>query len=119
MKCALLILIALPVLAQAQSSTYKIHPNDWINVVVWKEPNLSGPVSVQPEGTIALPIVGEIQAEGLTLEELQDQITKRLERYIDDPKVRVTSGTAPVTPSKAPPFKKLEPRTLPDTWPEG
>ena len=112
MKCALLILFTLPLIAQAQSSPYKIRSNDWIDVTVWKEPNLSGPVFVQPEGTITLPVVGEIHAEGLTLEELQDQITQRLGRYVADPKVRVTPG-------KAPPLQKLEPKMLPDTWPEG
>jgi len=114
MKWALLILIALLVLAQAQSSTSKIHPNDWIDVSVWKEPDLSRTVFVQPEGTIALPIVGEIHAEGLTLEELQDQITKRLERYLADPKVRVAPSKAPSKKLE----KKVQPKVLPDTWTE-
>ena len=98
------------VFGQEQSSTYKIRSNDWLKVTVWKEPELGGTVFVQPEGTIALPVVGEIHAAGLTLDELQHQITTNLVRYVADPRVKVILGKAPSL--------KFEYNILPDTWPQ-
>lgn len=45
---------------------YRIGTEDLLQVSVWKEPTLSGPLSVRPDGMISLPLVGDIQATGKT-----------------------------------------------------
>lgn len=81
--------------AGAQQSTFKdapytVNPGDTLSVSVWKEPDLSGPVLVRPDGTFSIPLVGQIDARGKTVTELQQVIAQRLHRYIADPVVTVS-----------------------------
>ena len=67
--------------------TYKIGSEDVLLVRVWREPELSGPMLVRPDGKITLPLVGEIQAEGLTPDELGKSITEALKEKLTRPEV--------------------------------
>jgi polysaccharide export outer membrane protein len=58
-------------------------------VRVWREPDLSGPVSVSPDGRISLRFINEIQAAGQTPEQVAKNITKSLDRYMNHPEVNV------------------------------
>jgi len=60
---------------------YLIGPEDVLEVSVWKSPELSKTVTVRPDGKISLPLVGDLQAAGLTPEELHGVIIKRLGEY--------------------------------------
>jgi polysaccharide export outer membrane protein len=62
---------------------------DVVRVTVWKDPNLSGEVAVLPDGTITLPLVGEIHAAGTTAAALKQTISERLAAFSKDP-VQVT-----------------------------
>jgi polysaccharide export outer membrane protein len=75
--------------AAAANDTYVIGGNDVLTVTVWKEPTLSGSVLVRPDGMISIPLVGDIQAAGLTPLRLADQITTRLKKFVQDPNVSV------------------------------
>lgn len=75
--------------AAAANDTYVIGANDVLSVTVWKEPTLSGSVLVRPDGMISIPLVGDIQAAGLTPLRLADQITTKLKKYVQDPNVSV------------------------------
>ena len=44
---------------------YRIGPEDVIGVVFWREPEMSGDVTVRPDGKVTLPLMGEVQAAGL------------------------------------------------------
>ena len=79
--------------AAAANDTYVIGPNDVLTVTVWKEPTLSGGVLVRPDGMISIPLMGDIQAAGLTPLHLADQITARLKKYVQDPNVSVVVTT--------------------------
>ncbi len=68
---------------------YTLNPGDQINVSVWKEEGLDRPVLVLPDGSISFPLVGEIQAVGKTVDDLQRDITEQLKRYIPDAVVTV------------------------------
>src|SRR5262249_9365917 len=59
--------------------TYIVGVGDVLEVMVWKEGELSKTVPVRPDGMITLPLVGEIKAVGLTPVQLQDQITAALQ----------------------------------------
>jgi polysaccharide export outer membrane protein len=69
---------------------YTVKPGDHLMVSVWKEPELQGPVLVQPDGRFSFPLAGQIDARGKTAAQLQQEITQRLSRYITDPVVTVS-----------------------------
>jgi polysaccharide export outer membrane protein len=72
-------------------ATYRLGPEDLIEVFVWNEEDLTTEVSVRPDGRISLPLVNEMVASGRTAEELQQEITARLREgdYLEDPVVSV------------------------------
>jgi polysaccharide export outer membrane protein len=69
--------------------TYVIGASDELTVTVWKEQALSGPLLVRPDGMISVPLLGDVQAAGLTPLQLADQITVKLKKFIQDPNVSV------------------------------
>jgi len=68
---------------------YRVQPGDLLTVSVWKEKDLQSDVLVLPDGGLSFPLAGQIDAEGLTVEALQNALVDRLKRYIPDPVVTV------------------------------
>jgi polysaccharide export outer membrane protein len=68
---------------------YKIGVDDRVQVSVWKNPELSVTVPVRPDGKISVPLIGDVQAGGLTAAEVADLIKTKLSNYIRDPSVAV------------------------------
>lgn len=68
---------------------YFIGVDDEVSINVWKHPDLSITVPVRPDGKISVPLVGEVLAGGKTPQEVNDEVTKKLTKYIRDPKVTV------------------------------
>ncbi len=77
---------------------YRIGPLDMVQVVVWEHPELTSPMGqyqpagqkVTTDGKLFYPYAGEIQAAGLTAQELRTEITKRLsDKILNDPQVDV------------------------------
>jgi polysaccharide export outer membrane protein len=69
---------------------YTIGPEDVLTVSFWRDKDISGDVIVRPDGKISLPVVNEIQAAGLTLEQLRQDIAKAASKYFtDEPTVSV------------------------------
>jgi protein involved in polysaccharide export with SLBB domain len=88
----LVVLVASAISAQtsvSQTEPYRLNPGDQIQILVEDEPDLSGEVTVGPDGFIRLRLVGSIQAAGLTVDELAAQIEKALRQYLREPKVIV------------------------------
>jgi polysaccharide export outer membrane protein len=75
-----------PAIAHAE---YQIGREDVIAVEVWKDPSLSTKVPVRPDGKITLPMIGAINAEGRTTEDLKKEITERLQPFVEQPVVSV------------------------------
>ncbi len=73
----------------ADVSDYILGSEDLIEVMVWKNPDLSTTVFVRPDGKISLPLIGDLQAAGLTSIELRDSIKVLLRRYKKTPEVSV------------------------------
>jgi len=71
------------------NKTYIIGESDLLDIDVWKEKEVSKEVPVRPDGKISLPLIGQIQASGLTPLQLQDNITEQLKQYISNPEVTV------------------------------
>jgi polysaccharide export outer membrane protein len=78
--------------AGVAAETYVIGASDVLTVTVWKEPTLSGSILVRPDGMISLPLLGDVQAAGLTPQQLADQITNKLKKFVQDPNVSVVIG---------------------------
>jgi polysaccharide export outer membrane protein len=69
--------------------TYKVGPEDVLEVSVWKEEGLKKELLVRPDGGASYPLIGEVQAAGKTVLEIREEIGKRLEKFIPDPVVSV------------------------------
>lgn len=69
--------------------SYIIGADDVLAVNVWKEPEISRTIPVRSDGKISLPLVGEVQAGGMSPKQLESQIAKNLENYISEPEVTV------------------------------
>lgn len=74
-------------------SDYSIGPEDMLEVSVWREEDLQRQVLVRPDGKISFPLAGDIPAAGRTTEQVQQDISERLKRYIPEPVVTVTVVT--------------------------
>jgi polysaccharide export outer membrane protein len=72
-----------------QIAEFRMAREDVIEVSVWKEPELSRTVPIRPDGKITLPLVGEMQAEGLKPAELEQNVAKALASWVRDPHVTV------------------------------
>lgn len=75
--------------AGQRTDTYVIGPSDVITVTVWKQPSLSGPLVVRPDGMISMPLLGDVPASGSTPPRLSSLIATRLTKYFRDPDVSV------------------------------
>jgi polysaccharide export outer membrane protein len=68
---------------------YVIGPDDVLHVAVWKEADLTATLPVRPDGKISLPLLNDVQASGLTPQQLGQSLTEKLKKYIADPRVTV------------------------------
>ena len=73
----------------ATASDYIIGEEDLLQIIVWKNPELSTEVVVRPDGKISLPLLDDIQAKGLTPLQLRDVIAGKLKDFIEVPDVTV------------------------------
>jgi polysaccharide biosynthesis/export protein len=89
------LLVALAVLivpagpAAAADGSYIIGPEDVLEVQVWDNKDLNQTVFVRPDGKTSLPLIGEIQAGGRTVQQLQDELVKHYSRTVKVPSVTV------------------------------
>jgi polysaccharide export outer membrane protein len=70
-------------------SDYVIGPDDQLSIVFWRDKDLTSDVTVRPDGKISLPLLNDVQAAGLTPEQLRARITEDAKRYIEDPTAAV------------------------------
>jgi polysaccharide export outer membrane protein len=68
---------------------YLIAPDDILNVVFWREDQMSGEVVVRPDGKISVPLLNDVQAAGLTPEQLRDSLVTAAAKFMDDPNATV------------------------------
>jgi len=75
--------------AVPEESEYRMGAADVLRISVWKNEELSRTVPVRPDGTISLPLLNDVRADGLTPMELRDVLARKLEEYIPRPQVSV------------------------------
>lgn len=78
-----------PTSAASPGYNYLIGPGDTINIVVWRNPELSMSVPVRPDGKLATPLVEDLPAIGKDSTTLARDIEKALSKFIRDPVVTV------------------------------
>lgn len=82
-------IISSPSQLQPPAHDYVIGPGDGLNVIVWRNPEVSMNVQVRPDGKITTPLVEDMPAIGKTPTELARDIEKALGRFIQQPVVTV------------------------------
>lgn len=78
-----------PLKSNTPDHLYKIGALDTLNIVVWRNPELSSTVTVRPDGRISLPLVEDLQAADRNPADLSRDIEKALSKFIRDPVVTV------------------------------
>ncbi len=84
------LLCCVAVAAEDAQPSYKIGPEDQFNVTVARHPEFSGTFYVPADGTVNLPVVGQVNVSGKTLSELSEAITAGLSQRLRDPEVTVS-----------------------------
>jgi polysaccharide export outer membrane protein len=69
--------------------SYVIGQGDVLEVFVWRNEQLSRQATVRPDGKISLPLIQDFQAEGLTILQLKDRITRQFKQYVQNPTITV------------------------------
>ena len=75
--------------AAAVPADYVIGPEDVLSVVYWRDKDMSGDVSVRPDGKISLPLLNDVQAAGLTPAQLRERLIEASKAYFEDPNLTV------------------------------
>ena len=90
-KCLMTILIVSVILISsvAFADQYKIGPGDKLEISVWRDKDLTHEIVVPPDNIISFPLIGDIDATGLSVTELRKVITERLYEYLPDASVNV------------------------------
>ena len=78
-----------PISASTQDYSYIVGPGDNINIIVWRNPELSMAVPVRPDGKFSTPLIDELVAQGKNSVEIAREIEKVLGKYVRDPIVTV------------------------------
>lgn len=86
-----------PVVAATLGHDYVVGAGDTLNIIVWRNPELSMTVPVRPDGKISTPLVDELDAQGKTSVEIARDVEKALSKLVRDPVVTiiVTSFVGP------------------------
>jgi protein involved in polysaccharide export with SLBB domain len=80
--------------SNATSADYRLGPNDKTRIIVFGQPQLTGDFSLDGNGVLAFPLIGNVEANGMTPRELQAAITSKLNPdYIQNPSVSVEVAT--------------------------
>jgi polysaccharide export outer membrane protein len=106
---------AAPASASTQDYNYIIGPGDTLNIIVWRNPELSMSVPVRPDGKVTTPLVDELLAQGKNPVEIARDIEKVLGKFVRDPVVTVvvTSFTGPYSEQIRVVGEAAKPQALP------
>jgi polysaccharide biosynthesis/export protein len=75
--------------APVNPNTFKVGPEDVLEINVWREPQLSGQVVVRPDGMITVTLIGEMEVGGKTLNEITKALQEKYGAVMNDPVVSV------------------------------
>ena len=64
---------------------YVIGADDVLSIVYWREKEMSAEVTVRPDGKVALPLINDLHAAGLSPEAFRDRVIEAARRFVEDP----------------------------------
>jgi polysaccharide export outer membrane protein len=104
-----------PMIATTSDYNYVVGPGDTLNIIVWRNPELSMSVPVRPDGKISTPLVDELAAQGKTSVEIARDVEKALSKLVRDPVVTiiVTSFVGPYSEQIRVVGEAAKPQSLP------
>lgn len=104
-----------PVVAAKPDYNYIVGAGDTLNIIVWRNPELSLAVPVRPDGKISTPLVDELVAQGKTSIEIAREVEKALGKFVRDPVVTViiTSFVGPYSEQIRVVGEAAKPQALP------
>lgn len=68
---------------------YVVGAEDVLGVFFWREKDMSADVVVRPDGKISLPLLNDVEVEGLTPDQVRQKVTELARRYIEDPNATI------------------------------
>jgi polysaccharide export outer membrane protein len=68
---------------------YVIGPEDVLGILFWREKDLSADVIVRPDGMISLPLLNDVQAAGLTTDQLREKVMAEANKFVEDPNATI------------------------------
>ena len=68
---------------------FVIGTEDVLTIVYWKDKDMTTDAQVRPDGRIALPLLNDVHAVGLTPEQLREKLTEESKKYMEDPNITV------------------------------
>jgi polysaccharide export outer membrane protein len=78
-----------PVVAATSDYNYIVGPGDNLNIIVWRNPDLSLSVPVRPDGKVSTPLVDELVAQGKTSVQIARDVEQAISKFVRDPIVTV------------------------------
>lgn len=79
-----------PEAAAGQAAVYRLKPGDKLKIAVFNEPDLTGEFQISDGGAIAFPLVGEVKASGMSIDEFRVSLTDQLKNgFVRNPRVTV------------------------------
>lgn len=78
-----------PVVASTFDYNYIVGPGDSLNIIVWRNPELSMSVPVRPDGKVTTPLVDELVAQGKTSTQIARDVEQALGKFVRDPIVTI------------------------------
>jgi polysaccharide export outer membrane protein len=82
-----------PTTALPSDYNYIVGAGDTLNIIVWRNPELSMSVPVRPDGKVTTPLVDELVAQGKTTTEIARSVEKELSKLVRDPVVTIIATT--------------------------
>jgi polysaccharide export outer membrane protein len=90
----LFLLVPCAAASQQQSPDYLVGPQDVLSITVWDQADLSGKFTVEADGSFNFPLIGRVQAGGLTLRAIETELKKKLaDGYFRNPQLTVSVDT--------------------------
>ena len=71
------------------SESYVLTPGDLISIAVYENPDLTRKLRIPADGVVSLPLIGNLKADGLTIDRLAEELTRKFSEYLVKPQVQV------------------------------
>lgn len=76
--------------AANESSSFQLQPGNRLEILVYREDDLSGVYEIGPSGKLTFPLIGEVPAAGLEIDKLREELIARLKKYLVDPQLSIS-----------------------------